>query len=181
MLGQPVFRIAAPGYEAEMRDILRPGGLGRAHRPLPDACGAARTGRPSISRSSVSPISDISGRLVGVSKVARDVTEATKSETALKESQSRLQELQAELLHVSRLSAMGEMASALAHEVNQPLAAISNYMRGSRRLLAASPDPLARRSVRLAASNWNSGTFALATSSLEAALKTTFPPVWSRW
>jgi two-component system sensor kinase FixL len=36
---------------------------------------------------------------------------------------------------------MGEMASALAHELNQPLTAISNYMKGSRRLLAASTDP----------------------------------------
>jgi signal transduction histidine kinase len=36
---------------------------------------------------------------------------------------------------------MGEMASALAHELNQPLAAISNYMKGSRRLLAGSTDP----------------------------------------
>jgi two-component system sensor kinase FixL len=35
---------------------------------------------------------------------------------------------------------MGEMASALAHELNQPLAAISNYMKGSRRLLAGSTD-----------------------------------------
>jgi two-component system sensor kinase FixL len=36
---------------------------------------------------------------------------------------------------------MGEMASTLAHELNQPLTAISNYMKGSRRLLAASTDP----------------------------------------
>jgi two-component system sensor kinase FixL len=49
--------------------------------------------------------------------------------------------LQAELVHVSRLTAMGEMASALAHELNQPLSAISNYMKGSRRLLAGSTDP----------------------------------------
>jgi two-component system sensor kinase FixL len=49
--------------------------------------------------------------------------------------------LQSELVHVSRLTAMGEMASALAHELNQPLAAISNYMKGSRRLLAGSADP----------------------------------------
>jgi two-component system sensor kinase FixL len=64
----------------------------------------------------------------------RDLTEH-------QQTQARLQELQAELVHVSRLSAMGEMASALAHELNQPLAAISNYMKGSRRLLAASSDP----------------------------------------
>ena len=64
---------------------------------------------------------------------ARDLTEH-------QQTQARLQELQSELVHVSRLSAMGEMASALAHELNQPLAAISNYMKGSRRLLAGSTD-----------------------------------------
>ena len=46
----------------------------------------------------------------------------------------RLRELQAELVHVSRLSAMGEMASALAHELNQPLTAIMNYAQATRRL-----------------------------------------------
>jgi two-component system, LuxR family, sensor kinase FixL len=61
--------------------------------------------------------------------------------TEHQQTQARLQELQSELVHVSRLSAMGEMASALAHELNQPLAAISNYMKGSRRLLTASSDP----------------------------------------
>jgi two-component system, LuxR family, sensor kinase FixL len=60
--------------------------------------------------------------------------------TEQQQTQARLQELQSELVHVSRLSAMGEMASALAHELNQPLSAISNYMKGSRRLLAGSTD-----------------------------------------
>jgi two-component system, LuxR family, sensor kinase FixL len=64
----------------------------------------------------------------------RDLTEH-------QQTQAQLQELQSELVHVSRLTAMGEMASALAHELNQPLAAISNYMKGSRRLLAGSADP----------------------------------------
>jgi len=64
----------------------------------------------------------------------RDLTEH-------QQTQARLQELQSELVHISRLTAMGEMASALAHELNQPLAAISNYMKGSRRLLADSVDP----------------------------------------
>jgi two-component system sensor kinase FixL len=49
--------------------------------------------------------------------------------------QRRFQEVQSELAHVSRLSAMGEMASALAHELNQPLAATANYLQGSVRLL----------------------------------------------
>jgi len=50
--------------------------------------------------------------------------------------EARLQELQTELIHISRVTAMGEMASALAHELNQPLSAIVNYLKGSTRLLA---------------------------------------------
>lgn len=55
--------------------------------------------------------------------------------------EQRLHELQSELVHMSRLTAMGEMASTLAHELNQPLAAITNYVKGSSRMLdAATPD-----------------------------------------
>lgn len=60
--------------------------------------------------------------------------------TARQETQRRLGELQSELMHVSRLSTMGEMASALAHELNQPLSAMGNYLQGSKRLLANSTD-----------------------------------------
>ena len=52
----------------------------------------------------------------------------------------RLQELQSELVHISRLTAMGEMASTLAHELNQPLSAIANYLKGVRRLLERQGD-----------------------------------------
>lgn len=55
--------------------------------------------------------------------------------TAQKESQAKVEGLQAELAHTSRLSAMGEMAAALAHELNQPLAAIVNYHGGLTRIL----------------------------------------------
>ena len=51
--------------------------------------------------------------------------------------QARLQELQNDLLHVSRLRAMGQMAAALAHELNQPLTATANYVRAAMRLLDA--------------------------------------------
>ncbi|HEY0435442.1 MAG TPA: PAS domain S-box protein, partial [Phenylobacterium sp.] len=62
----------------------------------------------------------------------RDVTER---ETAARQ----LETLQAELVHVSRLTAMGEMASALAHELNQPLSAAASYVQGCRRLAAEEP------------------------------------------
>jgi two-component system, LuxR family, sensor kinase FixL len=60
--------------------------------------------------------------------------------TRRQENERLLHEAQSELLHVSRLSTMGEMASALAHELNQPLSAIANYLRGSKRLLENSTD-----------------------------------------
>jgi two-component system, LuxR family, sensor kinase FixL len=50
--------------------------------------------------------------------------------------EARVQELQAELAHASRLSAVGTLASALAHELNQPLTAIANYMSAARDLLS---------------------------------------------
>lgn len=48
----------------------------------------------------------------------------------------RLQDLQAELSRISRISAMGSLAAALAHELNQPLTAIANYLEAARDLIA---------------------------------------------
>jgi two-component system sensor kinase FixL len=68
----------------------------------------------------------------------RDLTERQGTER-------RLQELQTELIHVSRLSAMGQMASALAHELNQPLTAVINYVKAARRTIdSADPQSLPR-------------------------------------
>jgi two-component system sensor kinase FixL len=60
--------------------------------------------------------------------------------TQRREGERLLHEVQSELLHISRLSTMGEMASSLAHELNQPLSAIANYLQGSKRLLQNSRD-----------------------------------------
>ena len=74
----------------------------------------------------------------------RDLTERQRTE-------SRLGDLQSELSHMSRISAMGSLASALAHEINQPLTAIANYMEGARDLLDK-PDAEALAMVREALS-----------------------------
>jgi two-component system, LuxR family, sensor kinase FixL len=74
--------------------------------------------------------------------------------TQRQERERVLHEVQAELMHVSRLSTMGEMASSLAHELNQPLAAMANYLQGSKRILENSSDErvaLARDAVGRAA------------------------------
>ena len=51
------------------------------------------------------------------------------------QTERRMAELQSELIHVSRLSAMGTMASTLAHEINQPLTAITNYLETMRAMI----------------------------------------------
>ncbi len=77
----------------------------------------------------------------------RDLTERQQTET-------RLQELQSELVHMSRFTALGEMASTLAHEINQPLTAIANYLKGCRRILErieGDQVPMLREAVNQAA------------------------------
>ena len=70
----------------------------------------------------------------------RDLTER-------EEARVHLEELQNEIAHVSRVSAMGTMASSLAHELNQPLTAIANYVEGARDLLD-NPTPDILETVR---------------------------------
>jgi len=68
----------------------------------------------------------------------RDISERRQAER-------RLQELQAQLVHVSRVSAMGAMASAFAHELSQPLGAAMNYLNAVRRWLEESTEARAPR------------------------------------
>jgi two-component system sensor kinase FixL len=68
------------------------------------------------------------GRIVGTSGILRDITEQKVAEAA------RIA-LQNELAHVSRLSAMGQMSAAIAHELNQPLSAMSNFIAAAMRII----------------------------------------------
>jgi two-component system sensor kinase FixL len=77
-------------------------------------------------------IRDPDGKAVRAVGAMQDLTERHRAE-------AEIRRMQAELIHVSRLSAMGTMASTLAHELNQPLAAISNFLSGTRRV-AERPD-----------------------------------------
>jgi len=77
---------------------------------------------------SSTPIRDENGATTGAVVVFRDITERKKAAEEARQHQI-------ELAHVARLSTMGEMASGIAHELNQPLSAISNYTRGCIRML----------------------------------------------
>ena len=73
------------------------------------------------------PIRDTAGNVYRVAAVTEDVTDH-------QDTKSKLYQREQELAHVGRLGLMGEMASGVAHELNQPLTAISTYAEG---LLAA--------------------------------------------
>lgn len=67
--------------------------------------------------------------------------------TERKDFEAKLEQVKSELIHVSRLSAMGTMASTLAHELNQPLTAIASYGEAASELLDR-PEPLDKEILR---------------------------------
>ncbi|NTV96618.1 MAG: PAS domain S-box protein [Thiobacillus sp.] len=87
------------------------------------------------------PLIDAQGRQTGWMSSIVDLTEQKRAEERERQQQERLQA-------TARLVAMGEMASSLAHELNQPLAAISSYATGSLNLIdSGQADPAEIRSV----------------------------------
>jgi PAS domain S-box-containing protein len=88
-------------------------------------------------------IRDAAGRAVRAVGAMADLTERHRAE-------AEIRRMQAELIHVSRLSAMGTMASTLAHELNQPLTALSNFLSGAKRI---AENPEAPREVLTGALN----------------------------
>ena len=79
----------------------------------------------------------------------RDITKRREAEEQLRTSLQRIQEIQAEFNHVSRLSAMGEMAATLAHELNQPLTAVMNYVQAGRRVMKSDRPDVHRKKSRM--------------------------------
>jgi PAS domain S-box-containing protein len=98
----------------------------------------------------VSPIINEHSQIVGASKIARDITERKRIELERRDFEkaekalavaTALREKEAELARVSRALSVGELATSIAHEVNQPLAAIvTNAEAGLRWLNAKAPE-----------------------------------------
>jgi PAS domain S-box-containing protein len=167
VIGRAVFLLAAPGREDETPAILDQ--IKRGHRIQHyETVRRHKDGRQIAISLTVSPIRADNGRIVGASKIARDITERKQAEAELhrlnetleqrvaertaeledltcrlqaeilerQRADVRFQELQSELFHAARLNAAGQMAAALAHELNQPLAAAVNFVRAAQRQLA---------------------------------------------
>ncbi|MFQ5494628.1 MAG: ATP-binding protein, partial [Phycisphaerae bacterium] len=83
--------------------------------------GVRDDGTPFTVRIRALPVCEPDGEATGFIEVVEDITERKRIE-------SQARERQAELAHVARLGTIGEMAAGLAHEINQPLASIVNYL-----------------------------------------------------
>jgi PAS domain S-box-containing protein len=146
LLGRPVEMLVPPqfrGHHAGLREAFtadpqaRPMGAGR------DLFGLKKDGSEFPVEIGLNPIMTDEGSMV-LSAIV-DISERKAAEAMLRQSQDRAQALHAELLHMSRLSAMGQMGAMGAHELDQPLTAIRNYMEAAGALLRRGGEvPLAR-------------------------------------
>jgi len=141
MIGQSIFRLIPPELRDEEAQILAR--LRRAERIKHyETVRVAKDGHRIDVSLTVSPIFDKSGTVVGASKVARDITAAKRVE-------AELQQARSELVRVARVTTLGELTAAIAHEVNQPLTGLVSSGNACLRWLAAQPPDLeaARKSV----------------------------------
>lgn len=104
---------------------------------LPDNCFiSSEDGEKRLIEGTICPLFDQDGVLVGAVSALRDVGPVRKRAlAALQASEQRLLARQEELAHAARIHSMGELASGMAHELNQPLAAILSYNQACIRLL----------------------------------------------
>jgi PAS domain S-box-containing protein len=86
------------------------------------------------------PVFDGDGRFTGYRGVARDITELRRAEEMLRDREQRIRDAQLELARVTRVTTLGELTASIAHEINQPLAAIVADANASLNWLAP-PDP----------------------------------------
>ncbi|MBV9064052.1 MAG: PAS domain S-box protein, partial [Alphaproteobacteria bacterium] len=132
MIGQSIMKLFPPDLTHEEAEIIS---CIRSGRKL-DTYETRRTrkdGGEIMVSLTVSPIRNAGGEIIGASKIVRDITER-------KATEARLNGLQDEIIHLSRWNMMGSMASSIAHELNQPLAAMTNYLAALKRVLERRPE-----------------------------------------
>jgi PAS domain S-box-containing protein len=115
-----------------------------AHLPFRDFVYSAanQSGSPVYVRSSGKPVFDSSCNFLGYRGTGTDITATIRADQA----EEALRNARAELAHVTRVTTLGELAASIAHEVNQPLAAIvANAEACQRWLDRETPDLAAAR------------------------------------
>jgi PAS domain S-box-containing protein len=116
-VGKPIWILIPPDRRDEERVILGRIGCGE-HIDHYETVRERKDGSSIVVSLTVSPIKDVEGRIIGASKVARDITERKRAE-------ARENMLMAELTRMNRAATAGQLSASIAHEINQPLAAIA--------------------------------------------------------
>jgi two-component system sensor kinase FixL len=112
--------------QSRMREAVRAAAAGGTERfEATCKCAGAHLATLDVS---IRPIKDKSGKVVFLVTESRDITEQKLAEEEARQHRERI-------AHVSRLSTLGEMAAGIAHEINQPLTAISLFAQAGRRLI----------------------------------------------
>ncbi len=128
IIGKPIYLLVAPEYRDVYRDNVRRVFDGES--VVYEFRLVTLKGRSRWMQTHAAPLRDAHGGIYALLAITRDITERKLAE-------ERARRHQIELARVARLSTMGEMATALAHELNQPLSAIAAFARGCTRRLRA--------------------------------------------
>lgn len=125
VIGKKVYDFIATEYKDEYRALTAlvfEGGRGSMEFEV-----LSMDGRRRWLETHAAPLFDNTGKVSALLAITRDIDGRKKNEASLRQQQT-------ELARVCRLSTMGEMASSLAHELNQPLCAVSSYAESARLL-----------------------------------------------
>ncbi len=113
MIGRPITTIIPAELHEDERRILKTIGRGERVEHF-ETVRLTKSGEPIDVSLTVSPVRDEAGRVIGASKTARDITQLRKTEQALRMTE--------------RLASVGRMAATVAHEINNPLEAVTNLV-----------------------------------------------------
>ena len=136
IVGKKIYTVVAPEYRDHYRENMRRVFAGESI--VYEFKSITLKGRTAWMETHAVPLRDARGAIYALLGITRDITERKWGEEQARRHQT-------ELARVARLSTMGEMATGIAHELNQPLAAIANFARGCLRRLRGgdvAPDDL---------------------------------------
>jgi PAS domain S-box-containing protein len=133
IIGRKIFSVVAPEYFDIYRENMRRVFAGEA--VVYEFRAITLKNRVAWMETHAAPLRDARGNIYALLGITRDITEH-------KQAEEQARRHQTELARVARLSTMGEMATGIAHELNQPLSAIANFSRGCiRRLRSGGMSP----------------------------------------
>ncbi len=121
MIGKPILTIIPPELHEDEPRILQTIARGERIEHF-ETVRLTKSGERIDVSLTVSPVKDEAGRIIGAAKIARDITQRKRTEQALRTTE--------------RLASVGRLAATVAHEINNPLAAVTNLIYLSKQLAA---------------------------------------------